>query len=157
MLLLATIAGGIYLSFNLAIVEEYGIEPLRQLLTEGALVWVTDASQWLHDLVTGLNMKVLLSGGAAVGVIVLSIWRLMWRLRSSARFTGTECPHCGYPLSRIRRTDFQRKVSKIIPIRRFYCKKCKWKGLRLKENHPKPLDVQTSSVKPKAPDKIDLG
>jgi predicted RNA-binding Zn-ribbon protein involved in translation (DUF1610 family) len=156
-LLITVLAVGLYAALNLEAVQQQWLEPLKQMFAEDFDVWFQNLLAWMHDTATGITLRLILIIGGALGVIFLMAWRLLWRLRESTRYTGTDCPRCGYPMSRIRRTDLQRKISKVIPIRRFYCKKCKWKGIRLKGNHPAPLDVQQSSVKPKAPDKIDIG
>lgn len=157
LLLFALIMGGVYTLFNFETVQQYWLDPLKEAFADDFALWVNHILGWMHDTATGITLRFLIIIISAVGIVFLIGWRVLWRLRESKRLAGTDCPHCGYPLSRIRRTDFQRKISKVIPFRRFYCKKCKWKGLRLKANKAAPLDISQSSAKPTAPDKIELG
>lgn len=100
-------------------------------------------------------------GMLGIGLFMLLVlWRLLFRLRATERFTSTHCPKCDYPLSRIKRTNVQRMFSKIVPVRKFYCKRCRWNGLRIKPYKPIPLNVNEHTLKStnraEQIDKIDM-
>ncbi len=81
------------------------------------------------DYLTPINIAII-TGAVAFVVIV---WRrVVYRLRNSRKFTSAVCPKCSHPLSRIRRSPFQKTLSYILPVRRYYCHNCHWKGVRVK-------------------------
>lgn len=86
---------------------------------------------------------IFLSIGAIV-VLLLLFWRILWRLQRSVKFTSTTCPDCNSPLVRVNRKHWQKIVSKLIPLRRLYCRNCGWKGVRIKGNDRTPLNTQPS-------------
>lgn len=87
---------------------------------------------WYNNLLSGNYMEIIAIILASAIFIYVIFIRIRWRIRRSERFTATDCPKCNYPLSRIKRTEFQRMISNILPIRRLFCKKCRWKGTRIK-------------------------
>lgn len=73
-------------------------------------------------------------GIAVLGVaFIVLLWRrIVWRLRSSRRMTAAVCPKCRHPLSRIRRGQLHKMISVFLPVRRYFCHNCQWKGMRIK-------------------------
>lgn len=154
-ILLLVIVGGTYLAFNYQYYQQEILIPLLGSLDVNIEQMIMSANQSLTSVRDLLSLKVLFQIIGGIVAILFIIWRILWRIRDIERFNSTDCPKCGYPLSRIKRTSFQRLISKILPIRRFYCKKCRWKGLRIKPNDTIPLDVHSSSIQSITPDKIE--
>lgn len=87
---------------------------------------------FFNDLVRGVYLKSLLIGVLGLTVVWLIFRRIRWRMRRSDVLTSMHCPKCSYPLVRIKRTTTQHYISMILPLRRLFCKKCKWSGVRIK-------------------------
>ena len=88
-----------------------------------------------------LDLGTILSILGGILVVAFIFWRVVWHLRSIDRFTSEECPRCGNQLIRVKRSAFQRTLGKIVPNRKFHCKKCRWQGIRLKPLE-KDFDVE---------------
>ena len=139
----AVVYGFISLEWSLSALAN----PLLSLFDTSAkqLIQLFDESlQFANETITPL---LFLKIFAAIVILYLLLWRLIWRMRTFDKLTSTECPKCGYPLSRIKRTPLQRVASRLIPIRRFHCKKCRWTGARLKPYKPIPLDIQEGAYR----------
>lgn len=123
---------------------------LKPLLTTFNLSfdWLYDLWNYSYQIASQtITLSLIAKVGAALLILILILWRLFWRFRTIESFTSTVCPRCGYPLSRIKRTNWQRKVSRVLPLRRFHCKKCRWTGVRLKPYKPLPLNVQEGTYR----------
>jgi|AntRauTorcE11898_2_1112593.scaffolds.fasta_scaffold09989_2 hypothetical protein len=126
--------------FNRDFVSEYASEAGK---------WMTDRGP---DMIVGLSesilallspkMLALILGGLVLFLVIL--WRIIWRFRKSARMKTYSCPRCSQPLVRIHRKGWQKAMSKVMPIRRLYCRKCGWRGLRLKEVDNTPMDSNST-------------
>lgn len=81
------------------------------------------------DLLTPKNLLIAIF---ITGFLTIVWRRIVWRLRSSRSLTSPLCPKCSHPLSRIRRRRFQKIISLLLPLRRYYCHNCHWKGVRIK-------------------------
>lgn len=67
------------------------------------------------------------------GVIILAGLRLRWRIIRLPRLQSAHCPRCtSVELKRIHRHWFEHLPALLgIPVRRYWCKKCGWRGLRI--------------------------
>lgn len=140
--MVAAIALIIYLFF----VRKLGLTELTYNLeadVEALVVWLFSTLE-PSQLLSSIEISLLLTIIAAFVFTAVVFARIRWRLRNSERLTNTHCPSCSFPLSRIKRKNWQRSVSKLMPFRRFYCKRCNWKGLRIKSNENIPLDTGQS-------------
>lgn len=59
--------------------------------------------------------------------------RLRWRINHTYAFWKDVCPRCGDPdLQRIPRKRYERRIAALgIPVRRYYCVQCRWRGTRI--------------------------
>lgn len=59
--------------------------------------------------------------------------RLRWRINHTYAFWKDVCPRCGDPdLQRIPRKPYERRIANLgIPVRRYYCVSCRWRGTRI--------------------------
>lgn len=83
-----------------------------------------------------------LSDSVAI-VILLAVlygifWRVRWRILRSEKFWSDHCPRCDSSgLQRIRRRWYDRLLGLAgIPVRRYRCTECKWRGLRIHKSNP---------------------
>lgn len=65
-------------------------------------------------------------------IIALFLWRIFWRLQRANIVKTSNCPKCDQPLVRIHRKPWQKIIGRILLTRRYYCKSCGWRGMRLK-------------------------
>ena len=93
--------------------------------------------------------------GAVAASLYFLIWRTLWRMRRGKVFTSTNCPKCDTPMQRINRTLFQKYLSEMVPMRRFYCKPCKKKHLRIKPFFQESPEPETKNI-PSTPDRIHI-
>jgi hypothetical protein len=99
----------------------------------------------LHELITSdSGKKIVIAVVGAISLIILIIWRIVWRLRSSSMLAGITCPNCDSPLVRVKSRSWQKKIRPILPLRRFYCRNCGWKGFRIKSSDSIPLNIRSS-------------
>ena len=106
---------------------------------------ITGITTFFHELITSDSGKKLLA--TIVGIIVfifLVVWRIVYRLRSSKSLASTTCPNCDSPLVRVKSRRWQKTVRPILPLRRFYCRTCGWKGFRMKSSESIPLSLRSS-------------
>ncbi len=99
---------------------------------ESLIIYWMSFIDFFNEIVRGAYLKPMVIGFSGLVLAWLVFRRIRWRLRRSDTFTSINCPKCNYPLVRIKRTLWQRRLSAFLPIRRLFCKKCKWKGLRIK-------------------------
>lgn len=78
-----------------------------------------------------------LGGAALVTAVLLGAIRLRWRINHRQKWWARGCPECGgNNLSRIHRTWYDRLLGLIgIPLRRYVCRDCHWRGPRIDESH----------------------
>lgn len=62
-----------------------------------------------------------------------AIRRLRWRINHTHLFWKDVCPQCGdEDLQRIPRKPHERRIANLgIPVRRYYCVNCRWRGTRI--------------------------
>lgn len=100
---------------------------------------------WFQEFIASdFGKKVVFGVIASVALVLLVLWRIIWRLRSTNKFTATTCPNCGNPLVRIKSHSWQKTVRPLLPVRRFYCRSCGWKGFRIKSSEGTPLNISSS-------------
>ncbi|MCS6842700.1 MAG: hypothetical protein NZ528_00010 [Caldilineales bacterium] len=87
----------------------------------------------LADLVIPTTLSDFVGMALIIGVAVLAVWRVRWRLQRSPRFARPVCPRCGSPAKRIHRRPLDRLVNAVIPVHRYICSSadCRWRGLRV--------------------------
>lgn len=87
----------------------------------------------LADLLIPTTLSDFVGMALIIGVVVLAVWRVRWRLQRSPRFAGPVCPRCGAPAKRIHRKTLDRLVNVFVPVHRYICSNpdCRWRGLRV--------------------------
>lgn len=138
----ATLSLFIYLFF----VKDIGLSDFTEYLktdVEAMVLWLFALLE-PSRILSGVELNVILVTLIFILAAIAVLARLRWRLRNSERLTSTHCPTCSFPLSRIKRKNWQRSISRLMPFRRFYCKRCDWKGLKIKSNENVPLDTGQS-------------
>jgi predicted RNA-binding Zn-ribbon protein involved in translation (DUF1610 family) len=70
-----------------------------------------------------------------LGVLLVSYWRLRWRIIHTERYWSITCPECGFSeLHRIHRRLRGRLVQLMgFPVARYQCSNCGWRGLRIRK------------------------
>jgi hypothetical protein len=102
-----------------------------------AAVSGANAATRLLDTLVGFRSRIGLSELIAIpmliGVLILLIWRIRWRLRGTAALANTHCPRCGEGLQRVHRRFPDRVISIFVPVRRYRCsnRNCGWMGVRV--------------------------
>lgn len=99
---------------------------------------------FFRGLENGIRRIVQFSLSDMLGILLLTVaialvlWRVRYHLQRSPYWTSTRCPACGKPLQREHRGAVARFVSRIIPIRSYYCRNedCGWEGWRVKPADP---------------------
>lgn len=89
----------------------------------------------------GQFFDMLRAGGfmPAIGLIILiftlvcAARRLRWRINNTHAFWKSACPRCGsHDLQRTPRKPVERRVANMgIPVRRYICVECHWRGPRI--------------------------
>jgi hypothetical protein len=87
----------------------------------------------LMSLRSRLGLSELIAIPMLIGVILLLIWRIRWRLRNTPALVDTHCPRCGGELQRVHRRSIDRAISIFVPVRRYRCnnRECGWSGVRV--------------------------
>ena len=109
---------------------------LRQSL-EAVVLGLGSAVGAVADRAITISRSDALGIALIVAVLILTRWRLRWRLLHSPRFSGNRCPQCGQRMHRIHRKPADKVISRlIVPVRRFACnaKNCGWIGLRVDDS-----------------------
>lgn len=77
-----------------------------------------------------------IGGVILAGTVLVGAMRLRQRINARRAWWARHCPNCGSSqLSRIHRNWIDRLVSRLgIPIRRFVCRDCHWRGARIDES-----------------------
>lgn len=135
-------------------------------LKDSIITWILSHSDVIEQISIWLEMGKETSGQiftpTKVGVFVASvaglyflIWRSLWRMRRGKVFTSTNCPRCDAPMQRINRTAIQKYFSQMVPLRRYYCKPCKKKHIRIKPFFQESPEPESKNI-PSAPDRIRI-
>lgn len=85
---------------------------------------ISDFGKWLT---TPTNIIALI---LVVGIGFFVVKRLRYHLLRLTAFDQT-CPVCHHQTHRRHRKAYHRFLSAIVPLRRYYCRNCGWKGLRV--------------------------
>lgn len=77
----------------------------------------------------------IIGAGLLLGTMLPASLRLRWRINHHTPWWARSCPKCrSANLSRIHRTRLDKLVNYVgIPIRRYICRDCHWKGARIDE------------------------
>ena len=77
-----------------------------------------------------------LGGAFLVVAVLVGVVRVRMRINGRQQWWARQCPTCqGTHLSRIHRTWPDRLLGKTgIPVRRYVCRDCGWRGLRIDES-----------------------
>jgi hypothetical protein len=94
------------------------------------------ATQLFDDLVslpTRFGLSELIAIPMLIGVVILLIWRIRWRLCNTPALADAHCPRCGGGLQRVHRYSLDRAISVFVPVRRYRCtnRDCGWSGMRV--------------------------
>lgn len=138
--LVALLLVGVIYVLNLRMANEVFAQ-----IVNGVSETTNQLTNFLHELITSDSGKKLLA--AIIGTILfilLIVWRIVYRLRSSKTLASTSCPNCDSPLVRVKSRNWQKTVRPILPLRRFYCRSCGWKGFRIKSRDSILLNSSTS-------------
>ncbi len=136
-LLIVVILGGIYV-LNVSIINTW----LKQVFSDVASFYSQTSAAFTAILSDEDSAKILVGIVAFLVFLMILAYRIVWRLQGSKKFTSTSCPRCSEPLVRVKSHEWQRKLRSILPLRRFYCRNCGWKGTRIKGNDNVPLNLQ---------------
>jgi len=87
----------------------------------------------LQSLRSRLGLSELIAIPMLIGVGLLLIWRIRWRLRHTPALVDTHCPRCGGELQRVHRNSIDRAISIFVSVRRYRCtnRDCGWSGRRV--------------------------
>lgn len=129
---------GLAYVFNVSAAHEWGKQAINSFLS-GFNQFLSGFNEILQAVNTP---RILIAIVVIILVLALIAWRLLWRLQGSKKYSSTTCPRCEAPLVRVKSLGWQRKIRPIIPLRRFYCRNCGWKGLRVKGRDYTPLNLQ---------------
>lgn len=124
---------GLDLSLNLLFL--FGIvllfNPLRLLAAPGR--FELGLARWLvHDGGTQSIGGLILVATMLIGAI-----RLRWRINANKAWWARHCPECGgTQLGRMHRKWYDRVLNAAgIPVRRYVCRECHWRGPRIDDSH----------------------
>jgi len=79
---------------------------------------------------SAINPKNLLAIIIIVAVSYFFVQRLRYHIFRLYGYDET-CPVCQHHTHKLHRKGYQRWLSYLIPIRRYHCSNCNWKGLRI--------------------------
>ena len=110
-----------------------GVDRIIQLLPASIRVKALSSVRWVaYGGGAQISGSVFFVIGGGIGLL-----RLRQHLFKMRSLRNVVCPNCKQEstLKRIHRTKKDRLINLIgIPTKRYFCKNCKWKGLRLDEN-----------------------
>lgn len=114
------------------------LNPFPAFIPDDPLIGVSGSpgERLLHQLAyTGFGQ--IVGSGLLVGAAIGGWFRLREKINGRSAYWSGTCPNCqGNTLSRIRRRATDRLICKLgIPVRRFRCDTCRWKGLRIEREH----------------------
>jgi hypothetical protein len=77
----------------------------------------------------------VIAGVSALAFGGVALWRLRERINHNAAWLDRACPQCGSPeLKRVHRKPRERLLGALgIPVRRYVCADCRWRGARIDE------------------------
>jgi len=87
----------------------------------------------LQSLRSRLSLSELIAIPMLIGVVLLLIWRIRWRLRNTPALVDAHCPRCGGGLQRVHRHSIDRVISIFVSVRRYRCtnRDCGWSGMQV--------------------------
>jgi hypothetical protein len=93
--------------------------------------------------VHGLTLSDATAVAILMGVVLVALWRLRWRIIQSERLWSSSCPQCDFPeLHRVHRRLGGRMLGILgLPVGRYRCRHCGWKGLRIRKAKPAPASL----------------
>ncbi len=100
---------------------------------------------WGFMLLT--NWAIKLGYGLLAFAIILIPLRLRWWLLNESPLLHLRCPRCGSTnIHRVHRRGWERVAAKVVPIRRYRCSECRWRGMRIdRPGHAAPSTALASS------------
>ncbi|MBN1317154.1 MAG: hypothetical protein JXA42_16850 [Anaerolineales bacterium] len=114
------------------------VEPwnLRECLTAfiGQIVEIITMSLSIFgNFIKRLTLSDTIAIFILLGVIFVIIMRIRWRILRNDRFWSDHCPRCDSSgLKRVRRHWLDKLIGiSGIPVRRYRCSECRWRGLRV--------------------------
>jgi hypothetical protein len=72
-----------------------------------------------------------------IGLLYFALARIRYHLLRLAN-SNRVCPVCNHKIHKRHRKKYQRLLSYYIPVRRYYCSYCGWKGLRVSKKTKTP-------------------
>jgi hypothetical protein len=104
----------------------------------------------LIDGVRGLTLSDATAVVILLVVVFVALWRLRWRIIQSERLWSTTCPQCDLPeLHRIHRRFGGRMLGLLgVPVGRYHCRHCGWKGLRIRKTRTAPTSLARPPGRP---------
>lgn len=87
-------------------------------------IFFKNVIQWLLTPTTYIGIIILIS------FLYFLLARIRYHILRLAN-TNLVCPVCHCKLNKRHRNTYQRLLSYYIPVRRYYCRYCSWKGLRV--------------------------
>jgi hypothetical protein len=136
-LVVVIILGGIYV-LNVSIINTW----VKQVIHDISGFYTQTSTAFKAIISDENSVKILIGLLAFILFLLILAYRIVWRLQGSKKFTATSCPRCSEPLVRVKSHEWQKKLRPILPLRRFYCRNCGWKGTRIKGNDNVPLNLQ---------------
>jgi hypothetical protein len=115
------------------------LEPwnLRECLISLIKLLIGKITMSLNSFIANFINRLSLSDAIGIlillGVTIVIIFRIRWRILNNDHFWSDHCPRCDSSgLKRVRRYWFDRLIGVFgIPVRRYRCSDCKWRGLRV--------------------------
>lgn len=85
------------------------------------------------DLLTALGLMPPIGFVAFVVTAIIAARRLRWRVNHTRFLRKSHCPRCGsHDLQRTPRKPIERRIANMgIPLRRYICVDCHWRGPRI--------------------------
>lgn len=85
------------------------------------------------DMLRAIGLMPPIGLGALIFTSIFAARRLRWRINNTSRFWKSHCPRCGSSdLQRTPRRPIERRVANMgIPVRRYICVECHWRGPRI--------------------------
>ena len=116
------------------LIEQYNIRATLWRMSKAVVGTATGAVRAIVDSIAHTTPSDLTGMLLVVLSVGLVIWRFRHRLRTSPRWTSSECPMCGDSLHRSHRRLQDHFFNRIVPVRRYRCvnPECGWSGLRVK-------------------------
>jgi hypothetical protein len=148
------IIAGLFILFGLfLLLEQFSLRlGFRRLLFRSIGIFRETAgglSQQIYNYLAGFTLSDLIGWIFIFLAIFFVLWRIRVRFVKSDYWLATACPRCGSALHRVKRSSWDRFLSKtILPhARRYLCsnRECGWSGLRHHE-HRHSHQVRTTPI-----------